>query len=64
MEPDDVRPKADEPLRLLELEELDSLSLDELDERVRRLEAEIERARVMHKSKQASHLAAEAFFKS
>lgn len=64
MEADEIRPKADETLRQLEKEELERFSLEELDERMTRLKAEIERAAAKKASKQDSHLAAEAAFKS
>ena len=63
MDLDDL-PKADDPLSQLEREELDSLSLEELDERVSRLEAEIVRAGTMRKNKEASRAAAESIFKT
>jgi len=42
---------------------LDALSVDELDERVALLEQEIERLKAARQSKQASKAAADAFFK-
>jgi uncharacterized small protein (DUF1192 family) len=42
---------------------LDSLSVDELDERIGLLEQEIERLKVARKAKEASKAAADAFFK-
>lgn len=42
---------------------LDTLSVDELDERIALLEQEIERLKAARQSKQASKAAADAFFK-
>lgn len=63
MEADDrPRPRGD-AASLLASESLDSYSLDELDERVATLEAEIARIKA-HRDKAAAHrLAAEAFFR-
>jgi uncharacterized small protein (DUF1192 family) len=44
-------------------EPLDALSVDELDERVRLLRAEIERLEAARARKSASRTAADAFFK-
>lgn len=43
---------------------LDALSLEELDERIALLEAELGRLREAHRAKQDSKRAADAFFKS
>lgn len=64
MDVDDLTPRKDAPLRALELEELDSLSLEELDERMARLAAEIERARAVKSGKEASRSVAEGVFNS
>ena len=45
-------------------ENLDLLSVAELEQRVRDLESEIERVKAMIASKQASKSAADAFFRS
>jgi uncharacterized small protein (DUF1192 family) len=45
-------------------ENLDALSVDDLDERVALLQAEIERLRAARAAKDASRTAASAFFKS
>ncbi|HVL72713.1 MAG TPA: DUF1192 domain-containing protein [Beijerinckiaceae bacterium] len=45
-------------------QDLAKLSVDELDERVALLAAEIERLREARRAKEASRLAASAFFKS
>lgn len=62
---DDDRPKLrGDAASRLSGENLDSYSLDELDERIALLEAEIARV-VMHRSKASAHkLAADALFKS
>ncbi|ALH82001.1 DUF1192 family protein [Sphingopyxis macrogoltabida] len=63
MDDDDIRRRRDDALAALTREPLDPLSVDELDERVALLEAEIERVKA-HKAAAASHKAvAEALFK-
>lgn len=63
MDDDDIRRRRDDVLAALTREPLDPLSVDELDERVALLEAEIERVKA-HKAAAASHKAvAEALFK-
>lgn len=58
---DDFKPG--EPIVEIGREDLDPLSLDELDKRVARLEAEIERVKA-HKAGKSSHLsAADQLFK-
>ncbi|MCJ8191798.1 DUF1192 domain-containing protein [Sphingomicrobium aestuariivivum] len=58
---DDFKPG--EPIVELGKEDLDPLSVEELDARVRRLEAEIERVKA-HKSGKTSHMsAADALFR-
>lgn len=65
MDLDDIAPrKSDAPIDALEGEELDSYSLDELAERIRRLEREIARTKELLKSKEASKSAAESLFRS
>lgn len=64
MDLDDISPKQEEPLKALLAEELDRLSIDELEERIRLLSGEIDRVRAMIDAKGASKSAAEAFFKS
>lgn len=64
MDLDDLPRKKTGPLTDLELEDLSTISVDELDERVERLTAEIERTKQEIKNKQASRAAADAFFKS
>ena len=59
---DDVPKEKPQPHRLGE--DLARLSIDELQERVGLLEAEIERLRMAIAGKTASHHAASAFFKS
>ena len=56
--------KSNNPLRELMTEDLDSLSVDELKDRVAALRSEIERAETKIAAKSASRSAAEAVFKS
>lgn len=64
MDFDDLPVKKDTPLTAVEKEDLSTTSLDELQERVHRLKAEIERTEVEITAKGSSRAAAEAFFKS
>lgn len=64
MDLDDLPQKKTGPLTDLEKEDLSTISVDELEERVQRLTAEIERVKAEIQSKQASRAAADAFFKS
>jgi uncharacterized small protein (DUF1192 family) len=45
MEPDDLPKRADDPLALLCRQDLDPLSVEQLQQRIAMLEAEIERSR-------------------
>lgn len=61
---DDDRPRSrDNAASQLALEPLDSLSLDELAERIDLLEAEIERIKAHRERVSAHRLAAEALFR-
>ncbi|ALJ15078.1 DUF1192 domain-containing protein [Sphingopyxis macrogoltabida] len=63
MDDDDLPRRRDDVLAALTRQPLDPLSVDELDERVALLEAEIERVKA-HKAVATSHKAvAEALFK-
>ena len=64
MDPDDLPKKQATPLEALEAEKLDSLSGDELRERIKILKREIERTEADLKAKEASKAAAEAAFKT
>ncbi len=64
MDLDDLPRKKTGPLTDLEKEDLSTISADELEERIERLKAEIERTGEEIKAKQASRAAADAFFKS
>lgn len=64
MDFDDLPVKKDSPLTAVEKEDLSALSAHELEERIARLHAEIERSETEKKAKGASKAAAEAFFKS
>jgi uncharacterized small protein (DUF1192 family) len=64
MEPDDVLARrADDPLRLLALQDLDPLSVAELDARIMALEAEIDRTRAKRQSAAAFRAAADSLFR-
>lgn len=56
-------PRREKPKAHVIGEDLSTLSLAELDERVAVLEAEIARLKQAHAEKSASHAAASAFFK-
>lgn len=64
MDLDDLPKKKDTALDALEAENLDSISLDELVERIKILHREITRTEAEIKAKNASKAAAEAVFKS
>ncbi|NVJ99741.1 MAG: DUF1192 domain-containing protein [Alphaproteobacteria bacterium] len=64
MDFDDLPIKKDTPLTAVEKEDLSTISAEELQERVSRLQAEITRTEAEIKAKGASKAAAEAFFKS
>ena len=63
MDLDDLPKKQSTPLENLEAEKLDSLSGDELRERIKILKREIERTEVDLEAKEASKAAAESVFK-
>lgn len=63
MDPDDQPRRADDPLALLARQDLDPLSVAELDTRIAALQAEIERVR-KHSERAVNHRAsAESLFK-
>ncbi|WP_262694017.1 DUF1192 domain-containing protein [Kordiimonas aquimaris] len=64
MDFDDLPTKKTGPLTDLEKEDLSTISVDELQERIERLSAEIERTKTEVSAKSVSRSAAEAFFKS
>lgn len=64
MDFDDLPAKKDSPLSAVEKEDLSTISAEELQERVLRLQGEIARTEAEIKAKGASKAAAEAFFKS
>lgn len=64
MDFDDLPTKKTGPLTDVEKEDLSTISVDELEERVERLTAEIERTKSEISAKNASRSAADAFFKS
>ncbi len=64
MELDEFAPKKSDSLTALETEDLSTLSIDELEERCRRLAAEIARAEAVAATKRAGKDAADAMFKS
>ncbi len=64
MDLEDLFPsKPDDPLTLLTRQDLDPLSVDELQERIRLLEAEIERVRAKIDAAVNHRASAEALFK-
>lgn len=65
MDSDDLEPRRrrGEALAALAREDLSLLGLEELDERIRALEAEIGRIRVQIEKKRGTRSAAEALFK-
>jgi uncharacterized small protein (DUF1192 family) len=64
MEPDDLLPTAaDDPLRRLARQDLDPLSLAELDARIAALEAEIARTRARREGAAAFRSAADMLFR-
>jgi uncharacterized small protein (DUF1192 family) len=62
MDLDELLPKKTSGLAALQ-EDLSRFSIEDLDERIRALEAEIERCREMRASKQSTMAAAQTFFK-
>ena len=64
MDFDDLPTKKDSPVTDVEKEDLSTISVDELEERIERLTAEIERTKKEIEAKKGSRSAAEAFFKS
>lgn len=64
MDFDDLPVKKDTPLTAVEKEDLSTISVDELEDRVERLKAEIARTEGEINAKGSSRAAAEAFFKS
>jgi len=64
MDFDDLPIKKDTPIIGVEKEDLSTVSVDQLEERVVRLTVEIDRTKKEIVAKQASKTAAEAFFKS
>lgn len=56
------RPQRGEPLRALSREDLDIYSIEDLDERIAALEAEITRARAAIDAKRSKKNAADALF--
>lgn len=64
MEPQEPpRPKPDDPVELLMAHDLDRLSLDELDRRIRLLEAEIDRTRARRATAGSVRSAADELFR-
>jgi uncharacterized small protein (DUF1192 family) len=61
---DDLPLKKTGPLEDLETEDLSTISADELQDRIVRLNAEIERTKIEIAQKLASKAAADAFFNS
>ncbi len=64
MDDEDLAKKQSSLLNALEAEKLDSLSGDELRQRIKILKREIERAEADLKTKEASMTAAESVFKT
>ncbi len=64
MDFDDLPIKKDSPVTAVEKEDLSTISVDELEDRIERLSAEIERTKKEIDAKKGSRSAAEAFFKS
>lgn len=64
MDDEDLAKQQSSPLANLEAEKLDSLSGDELRQRIKILKREIERAEADLKTKEASMAAAESVFKT
>ncbi|WP_194744526.1 DUF1192 domain-containing protein [Thermaurantiacus tibetensis] len=63
MEPDDLPRRADDPLRLLAAQDLDRLSVAELEARIAALEAEIARTRAKLEGAARFRSAADALFR-
>lgn len=59
---DDLPRRISDHVKDLETEDLSSYSIHELDERMARLLAEIERVKILKDAKGASHAAADAIF--
>ena len=59
---DDLPRRISDHVRDLEKEDLSSYSIHELDDRMERLLAEIERVKILKEAKSASHAAADAIF--
>lgn len=64
MDVEDLAKQQSNPLENLQAEKLDSLSGDELRQRIKILKREIERAEADLKTKEASMAAAESVFKT
>ena len=64
MDFDNLPTKKASPVTDVEKEDLSSISVDELEDRIARLTVEIDRTKAEIKAKQGSLNAAEAFFKS
>ena len=64
MDLDDEPRKKTGPLTDVEKEDLSTISADELQERIERLQDEISRTKIEIKAKQSSRAAADAFFNS
>lgn len=64
MDFEDLPVKKDTPITAVEKEDLSTISVEELEDRIERLTAEIDRTQTEIKAKQSSRSAAEAFFKS
>ena len=64
MDDEDLAKKQSSPLENLQAEKLDSLSGDELRQRIKILKREIERAEADLKTKEASMTTAESVFKT
>lgn len=64
MDFDDLPTKKSSPIDDVEKEDLSTISVDELQDRVARLSAEIDRTKAEINAKEGSRSAAEAFFKS
>ena len=64
MDIEDLAPKAAAPIKALLAEDLSSLSLDELEERIELLRGEMARIEAMLESKDESRQAAESAFKT
>jgi uncharacterized small protein (DUF1192 family) len=63
MEPDDLPKRADDPLALLCRQDLDPFSVEQLQQRIATLEAEIERSRTRMKAAVNHRANADALFR-